>query len=231
MQKIGYDGYRFPPEIIRQAIWLYLRFTLSLRDVEDLLAERGIMVSYETVRRLVNHFGPRIASELRKRRPRPHTSWHLDEMYLRIAGRMVYLWRAVDAEGEVLDVLIQSRRNKPAAMKLMRKLLKKYGFVPERMTTDKLPSYAGAARELGVERRHRADRWANNRAENSHQPTRRRERKMQRFKSPGSAQRFLSTHAAVYNVFNVQRHLSSRQTHQELRSEAMNAWREAAATA
>jgi transposase-like protein len=231
MQKISYDGYRFPPEIIRQAIWLYLRFTLSLRDVEDLLAERGIIVSYETVRRWVNHFGPRIASELRKRRPKPHTSWHLDEMYLRIAGRMVYLWRAVDAEGEVLDVLIQSKRNKPAALKLMRKLLKKYGFVPERMTTDKLPSYAGAARELGIQRRHRTDRWANNRAENSHQPTRRRERKMQRFKSSGSAQRFLSTHAAVYNVFNVQRHLSSRQTHQELRGEAMNAWRAAAAAA
>jgi transposase-like protein len=164
-----------------------------LRDVEDLLAERGIIVSYETVRRWVNHFGPRIASELRKRRPQPHTSWHLDEMYLRIAARMVYLWRAVDAEGEVRDVLIQSKRNKPAALKLMRKLLKKYGFVPERMTSDKLPSYAGAARELRIQRRHRTDRWANNRAENSHQPTRRRERKMQRFKSSGSAQRFLST--------------------------------------
>jgi putative transposase len=227
MQKISYDGYRFPPAIIQQAIWLYLRFTLSLRDVEDLLAERGIIVSYETIRRWVNHFGPRIAAELRKRRPRPHASWHLDEMYLKIAGRMVYLWRAVDAEGEVLDVLVQSKRNKRAA-KLMRKLLKKYGFVPQRMTTDKLASYTGAARELGVERRHRTDRWANNRAENSHQPTRRRERKMQRFKSPGSAQRFLSTHAAVYNVFNVQRHLSLRPTHRVLRSEAAETWREAA---
>jgi putative transposase len=183
MQKISYDGYRFPPEIIRQAIWLYLRFTLSLRDVEDLLAERGIVVSYETIRRWVNHFGPTIAAELRKRRPKPHASWHLDEMYLKIAGRMVYLWRAVDAEGEVLDVLIQSKRNKLAALKLMRKLLKKYGFVPERMTTDKLASYAAAVRELGIESRHQTNRWANNRAENSHQPTRRRERKMQRFKS------------------------------------------------
>jgi putative transposase len=231
MQKISYDGYRFPPGIIRQAIWLYLRFTLTLRDVEDLLAERGIMVSYETVRRWVNHFGPMIASELRKRLPKPHGSWHLDEMYLKIAGRMVYLWRAVDAEGEILDVLIQSKRNKSAALKLMRKLLKKYGFVPEAMTTDKLASYAGAARELGIERRHQTNRWANNRAENSHQPTRRRERKMQRFKSPGSTQRFLSTPAAVCNAFNVQRHLTSRQTHRTLRSGAMNVWREATAAA
>ena len=118
MKKISYRGYRFPPEIIHQPIWLYLRFTLSLRDVEDLLAERGIMVSYETVRRWVNHFGPMIAADLRKRRPKPHTTWHLDEVYLKIAGRMVYLWRAVDAEGEVLDVLVQSRRNKGAALKL-----------------------------------------------------------------------------------------------------------------
>jgi transposase-like protein len=231
MQKISYDGYRFPPEIIRQAIWLYLRFTLSFRDVEDLLAERGIVVSYETVRRWVNHFGPTIARALRKRRPKPHTNWHLDEMYLRIAGRMVYLWRAVDAEGEVLDVLVQPKRNKSAALKLMRRLLKKYGFVPNRLTTDKLPSYAGALRQLGIENRHQTNRWANNRAENSHQPTRRRERKMQRFKSPGSAQRFLSTHAAVYNAFNVQRHLTSRETHRTLRSGAMNVWREASATA
>ncbi len=124
MTKISYTGYRFPPEIIHQAIWLYLRFTLSFRDVEDLLAERGIAVSYETVRRWVNHFGPMIAAHLRKRRPKPHASWHLDEVYLKIDGRMVYLWRAVDAEGEVLDVLVQSKRNKHAALKLMRKLLK-----------------------------------------------------------------------------------------------------------
>jgi transposase-like protein len=144
---------------------------------------------------------------------------------------MVYLWRAVDAEGEVLDVLVQPRRNKPAALKLMRRLLKKYGFVPNRLTTDKLPSYAGALRRLGIESRHQTNRWANNRAENSHQPTRRRERKMQRFKSPGSAQRFLSTHAAGYNAFNVQRHLISRETHRTLRSGALNIWREASATA
>jgi len=136
MKKISYSGYRFPPEIIHQAIWLYLRFTLSLRDIEDLLAERGVAVSYETVRRWVNHFGPVIAADLRKRRLKPHTTWHLDEVYLKIDGRMVYLWRAVDAEGEVLDVLVQSKRNKHAALKLMRKLLKKYAFAPERLVTD-----------------------------------------------------------------------------------------------
>src|SRR5580700_54364 len=124
MTEISYSGYRFPPEIIQQAIWLNLRFTLSFRDVEDLLAERGIIVSYETVRRWVNHFGPKVAADLRKRRPRPHATWHLDEVYLETNGRTVYLWRAVDAEGEVLDVLTQSRRNRTAALKLMRKLLK-----------------------------------------------------------------------------------------------------------
>jgi putative transposase len=231
MKKISYDGYRFPPEIIQQAIWLYLRFTLSFRDVEDLLAERGIAVSYETVRRWVNHFGPIIAADLRKRRPRPDTIWHLDEVYLKIAGRMVYLWRAVDAEGEVLDVLVQSRRNKHAALKLMRKLLKNYGFVPDRLITDDLRSYGAAAHDLGIERRHERGRWKNNRVENSHQPTRRRERKMQRFKSAGSAQKFLSTHAAVYNIFNVQRHLTSAGTHRSFRAAAMNTWHAAVAAA
>jgi putative transposase len=231
MQKISYAGYRFPPEIIHQAIWLYLRFTLSFRDVEDLLAERGILVSYETTRRWVNHFGPMIAADLRKRRPKPCSAWHLDEVYLKIAGRMVYLWRAVDAEGEVLDVLIQSKRDKHPALKLMRKLLKKYGFVPDRMITDDLRSYGAAARDLGIESRHERGRWRNNRAENSHQPTRRREHKMQRFKSRGSAQRFLSTHAAVYNTFNVQRHLTTRQTHRAFRAAAMSTWRQATAAA
>ena len=231
MTKISYAGYRFPPEIIQQAIWLYLRFTLSFRDVEDLLAERGIAVSYETVRRWVNHFGPIIAADLRKRRPTPHSIWHLDEVYLKIDGRMVYLWRAVDAEGEVLDVLVQSKRNKRAALKLMRKLLKKYAFVPERLITDDLRSYSAAAHDLGIESRHGRGRWKNNRAENSHQPTRRRERKMQRFKSAGSAQKFLSSDAAVYNTFNVRRHLTSAQTHRTLRAVAMSAWREAVAAA
>jgi transposase-like protein len=185
MTKISYSGYRFPTEIIQQAIWLYVRFTLSFRDVEDLLAVRGIVVSYETVRRWVNQFGPRIAANLRKRRSKPHTTWHLDEVYIKIGGRLVYLWRAVDAEGEVLDVLVQTRRNKRAALKLMRKLLKKYGFVPDKFFTDDLRSYGAAASELGIAKRHERGRWRNNRAENSHQPTRRRERKMQRVQERG----------------------------------------------
>lgn len=231
MANISYSGYRFPPAIIQQAIWLYLRFTLSFRDVEDLLAERGIAVSYETVRRWVNHFGPKIAANLRKRRPKPHTTWHLDEVYLKIDGRLVYLWRAVDSEGEVLEVLVQAKRNKQSALKLMRKLLKRYGFIPERLITDDLRSYGAAVRDLGISDRHQRGRSRNNRAENSHQPTRRRERKMQGFKSPGSAQRFLSAHAATYNTFNVQRHLISAKTHQAFRSSVMATWCAAAAAA
>ena len=231
MKKTCYRGYRFPPEVIHQAIWLYLRFTLSLRDIEDLLAERGIGASYESIRRWVSHFGPTIAADLRKRRPRPHATWHLDEVYLKIDDRLVYLWRAVDAEGEVLDVLVQAKRNKHAALKLMRKLLKKYGFVPDRLITDDLRSCGAAARDLGIEKHHQRGRWHNNRAENSHQPTRRRERKIQGFKSQASAQRFLSTHAAVYNTFNVQRHLTSASAHRGFRAAAMDTWRMVVAAA
>jgi putative transposase len=231
MTKISYAGYRFPPVIIQRAVWLYARFTLSFRDVEDLLAERGILVSYETVRRWMKHFGPKIAADLRRRRPRPHSIWHFDEAFIKIDGRLVYLWRAVDAEGEVLDVLVQSKRDKRAALKLMRKLLKKMGFVPDKFVTDDLRSYRAAARDLGISHRQERGRWRNNRAENSHQPTRRRERKMQGFKSSGSAQRFLSVHAATYNTFNVQRHLISAKTHRAFRASAMQTWREVAAAA
>jgi putative transposase len=206
---ISFARHQFPPAIIRHAVWLYLRFTLSYRDVEDLLAERGLDVSYETVRRWVLKFGPLFARELCRRRPRPTARWHLDEMAVTIAGRRFWLWRAVDDEGEVLDLLVQRRRDKTAAVKLMRKLLKKQGFAPDVLVTDKLRSYSAAKSEIGWSARHEQGLRMNNRAGNSHQPTRRRERKMQRFKSPGSAQRFLSVHSAVQNTFNVQRHLTS----------------------
>jgi putative transposase len=172
-----------------------------------------------------------IAADLRRRRRKLHPTWHLDEVYLKIDGRLAYLWRAVDAEGEVLDVLVQSKRDKRAALKLMRKLLKKYGFVPDKVVTDDLKSYTAAVKDLGIAQRHERGRWRNNRAENSHQSTRRRERKMQGFKSRGSAQRFLSTHAAAYNTFNVQRHLISARMHRVFRATAMNVWREAVAVA
>jgi putative transposase len=192
---ISFARHQFPPEIIRHAVWLYVRFTLSYRDVEDLLAERGLDVTYETVRRWVLKFGPLFARELRRQRPRPTSRWHLDEMAVTIAGQQFWLWRAVDDEGEILDLLVQRRRDKAAAVKLMRKLLKKQGFAPDVLVTDKLRSYGAAKAEIGLSARHERGLRKNNRAENSHQPTRRRERKMQRFKSPGSAQRFLCVHA------------------------------------
>jgi putative transposase len=231
MQPISYARHRFPPEVIRHAVWLYMRFTLSYRDVEELLAERGLDVSYETVRRWVEKFGPAFARNLRRLRPRASDTWHLDEMVITIRGRRMYLWRAVDSEGEVLDLLVQTRRNKAAAVKLMRKLLKKQGCAPRVLVTDKLRSYAAAKRELGLAARHEQGLRANNRAENSHQPVRRRERKMQGFKSPGSAQRFLSSHAAVHNIFALQRHLTSRPVLRQFRAKAADAWTIATAAA
>ena len=180
---LSYRRHRFPPVVIQHAVWLYLRFTLSYRDVEDLLAERGLDVSYETVRSWVLKFGPVIARRLRRHRPRPSDRWHLDEMVVRIAGKRMYLWRAVDHEGEVLDMLVQSRRDSRAALRLMRKLLRKQGFVPKLLVTDKLRSYGSAFRQLKLTCLHEQGLRQNNRAENSHQPVRRRERKMQRFKS------------------------------------------------
>ena len=229
MTTISFVRHQFPPAIIRHTVWLYLRFTLSYRDVEDLLAERGLDVSYESVRRWVLKFGPLFARELRRRRHRPTSRWHLDEMAVLIGGKQFWLWRAVDDEGEVLDLLVQRRRDKNAAVKLMRKLLKKQGFAPDVLVTDKLRSYGAAKAALGLSARHEQGLRKNNRAENSHQPVRGRERKMQRFKSPGSAQRFLSTHAAVHNTFNVQRHLTSRATLRVLRGEALQTWRAATA--
>ena len=229
MSPLSYSGYRFPRDIIQRAVWMYLRFTLSFRDVEELLAERGIAVAYESIRRWVLTFGPVIARELRARRPKPHSRWHLDEVFVRIGGRQMYLWRAVDAEGEVLDVLVQPKRDKRAAQKLMRKLLKKQGMAPDAWVTDKCPSYGAALRELKLNRAaHLQHKRANNRAESSHVPVRRQERKQQGFKSPGSAQRFLSLHAATYNTFTVPRHLVSAPTHRLFRAEAFETWRSAA---
>jgi transposase-like protein len=174
-------------------------------------------------------FGPLFAQELARRRPRPSSRWHLDEMAVIIAGEQFWLWRAVDDEGEVLDLLVQRRRGKAAAVKLMRKLMKKQGFAPDVLVTDKLRSYGAAKAELKLTARHEQGRRRNNRAENSHLPVRRRERKMQRFKSPGSAQRFLSVHGAVHNNFNLKRHLVSRSTLRILREEAFRTWQAATA--
>src|SRR3984957_13767482 len=226
---ISFARHQFPPAIIRHAVWLYIRFTLSYRDVEELLTERGLDISYETIRRWVMKFGPLVARELRRRRSRPISQMHIDEMAVMISGKPFWLWRAVDSEGEVLDLLVQRRRDKAAAIKLMRRLLKKQGFAPEMLVTDKLRSYGAAKSELGLSARHEQGLRRNNRAENSHQPVRRRELKMQRLKAPVSAQRFLSAHAAVHNTFNVQRHLTSRATLRVLRGEALQTWRAATA--
>jgi transposase-like protein len=231
MATVSFRRHRFPPGIIQHAIWLYLRFTLSYRDVEELLAERGLDVSYETVRRWVLKFGPIVACRLRGRRPRPSDRWHLDEMVVRIAGKRMYLWRAVDHEGEILDMLVQRHRDKRAALRLMRKLLKKHGFAPKLLVTDQLGSYRAAFRQLRLACPHEQGLRKNNRVENSHQAVRRRERKMQRFKSAGSAQRFLSIHAAVHNTFNFQRHLISRSTLRTFRAEARAEWEAAVAIA
>ncbi len=176
----SYKGFRFPLEIIAHAVWLYHRFSLSFRDVEELLYARGIVVTYETVRQWCRKFGQAYANQLRRRRPRPGDKWHLDEVFLKINGKTHYLWRAVDQEDNVLDILVQSRRNKAAAKKFFRKLLKGCEYVPRVLITDKLGSCGAATREMlpGVE--HRQSRYLNNRAENSHQPTRRRERVMRK---------------------------------------------------
>lgn len=198
MQNISFKRHRFPSEVIRHAVWLYAQFSLSYRDVEDLLAERGLDISYETVRRWFLKFGGPIARNLRRMRPTPSDYWHLDEMVIVIRGKQHWLWRAVDNEGEVLDFLVQPKRNARAALKLIRNLLKKQGWAPTRIVTDKLRSYHVAFGKLGLCAEHVDSKRANNRAANSHQPVRRRERKMQRFKSPGSAQKFLNIQSATY---------------------------------
>ena len=204
MKPVSFARHRFPPDVIRQVVWLHFRFTLSFRDIEVLMAQRGIDVSYETIRMWTRKFGPLFANNLRTSRPAPSARWHLDEMVVRIGGKIMFLWRAVDDEGEVLDMLVQKRRNRAAAFKLLRKLLKNQGVHPEAIVTDGLASYPAAASELGCKDHHRAGRLRdNNRAETAHISIRRRERQQQRFKSQGSAQRFLATHAAISNNFNV----------------------------
>ena len=232
MQAVSFKRHRFPPDVIRLALWLYFRFTLSLRDVEEMLAQRGVEASYETIRCWALKFGREFARNLRRSRPKPTGRWHLDEMVVKIAGRRMWLWRAVDDEGEVLDCLVQKRRNTKAAVRLLRKLLKHQGVHPETIVTDKLASYRAATRELHLSDRHQPGRMlGNNRAENSHLVIRRRERKQQKFKSQSSAQRFLSTHAAVYNSFNFQRHLITRPTLRLFRAEADRTWIAATAAA
>ena len=232
MRPISFKRHRFPADVIRQAIWLYFRFTLSFRDVEEMLAQRGIEVSYETIRSWTIKFGPLIAQNLKRRRPAPSPRWHLDEVVCNIGGKRMYLWRAVDDEGEVLDVVVQKRRDHAAALRLLKRLLRNQPVEPTCIVTDGLASYGSALRELGLEDIHRPGRLReNNRAENSHLPIRRRERKMQLFKSQASAQRFLTTHASVYNTFYTQRHLISRPTLRIFRSAANDAWTEATAAA
>ena len=201
-----FHRHRFPADVISYAVWLYFRFPLSHRDVEELLAERGIQVSYETVRRWSLKLGPRFAEELRRREPRSGRIWHLDEVFLRINGRRVYLWRAIDENGQVLDILVQPQRDADAAERFFRRLLDGVGRPPEEMVTDKLASYAAAKQRIAAleAAKHvyvRAAARLNNRIERSHQATRVRERRMWRFKSPASAQRFLCTFSQICNYF------------------------------
>src|ERR671911_2873092 len=222
--KSPYAGYRFPAEVISHAVWLYFRFPLSLRMVEEMLAARGIVVSHETVRRWALKPGQDFANGIRRRLPRAGDKWHLDEVAIKIAGVRHWLWRAVDQNGMVLDVLVQSRRDKRAAKRLLRKLLKRQCRPPRVMITDKLPSYGAAKREVipGVE--HRQHKGLNNRAENSHQPTRRRERQMKRFKSARQAQRFLSAHDQISNLFYLRRDHVSASEYRAARTRAFQAW-------
>ena len=221
-----YPGYRFPAEVIQHAVWLYHAFSLSLRDVELLLAERGIVVTYESIRRWCRCFGQAFAAKLRSRRPRPGDTWHLDEVFLRINGVVHYLWRAVDQRGVVLDILVQAKRDGAAAKRFFKRLLSGLGYEPKRLVTDGLRSYGVAKRTLLPNTKHRTSRYLNNRAENSHRPTRRRERQMQRFKSAEQAQQFLSAHAMIYGHFRPRRHLMSATAYRRARAKAFRVWQQ-----
>ncbi|MFE9924850.1 IS6 family transposase [Streptomyces sp. NPDC005774] len=203
----SYKGHRYPVEIISHGVWLYFRFPLSFREAEELMLERGVIVSHETVRRWCVEFGQQYAGALRRRRPRPGDKWHLDEVLVKINGEQKYLWRAVDANGNVLDILVQNRRGKAAARRFLRRLLKKTRTVPWVIVTDKLRSYGAAHRQVMPSVEHRSHKGLNNRAENSHQPTRQRERAMKGFRSTGGAQRFLSAFSGISAHFRPRRHL------------------------
>ena len=225
--------FKTSPEIIRLAVMMYVRFPLSLRQVEDLLHERGIDICHETVRAWWNRFGPIFAAEIRKKRSasiRAHIQWrwHLDEVFVRINGATYYLWRAVDHEGEVLEAFVTKKRDRKAALGFLRRAMKRYGR-PEVIVTDRLRSYRAAMREIGNEARQETGRWLNNRAENSHQPFRRRERAMAKFRSPATLQKFAAVHASVHNHFNQERHLYSRKNFKLNRSAALAEWRELSA--
>jgi putative transposase len=220
--------FKTSPEIIRLAVMLYVRFPLSLRNVEDLLHERGIDISHETIRFWWQRFGPMFAAEIRKRRIEGMRSsrwrWHLDEMFVKINGEMHYLWRAVDHEGEVLESFVTRSRDRKAALKFLRKAMRKHG-PPEVIVTDRLRSYGAALKKLGAEALQETGRWANNRVENSHQPLRRRERAMLRFRRMRSLQKFAAVHASVSNHFNQERSLSSRHIFKVNRTAALEEWR------
>ena len=223
-----FKGFHSSPDIIRLAVMLYVRFPLSLRNVEDLLHERGVDISHETVRYWWHRFGPMFASEIRKRRIEGMKSsrwrWHLDEVFVKINGEQYYLWRAVDHEGEVLESFVTKTRDKWAALKFLKKAMRKHGQ-PEVIVTDKLRSYGAALKEIGAGDRQETGRWMNNRAENSHLPFRRRERAMLRFRRMRSLQKFAAVHASVSNHFNRERSLSSRPLFKANRAAALAEWR------
>ena len=216
-------GFRFPRAVIGYVVWAYHRFALSLRDVEDLLAARGIKVSHETVRDWVVRFGPQFAAKVRRDRPRPADKWHLDQVVIRIKGKTHWLWRAVDANGDVLDLLVQPRRNKAAARRFLLKLLKRWG-APRVIVTDKLRSYGAAKVEIAPGLEHRQLKGLNNRSEASHRHTRRREKIMGRFKSPRQAQRFLSAHDQIACLVRPKRHRLSAKSHRHARNDAFDLW-------
>jgi putative transposase len=220
----SYHGYRFPPDIISHAVWLYYRFCLSFRDAEDLLAQRGVTVTYETIRQWCQTFGLDYARRLRRGRGRLGDTWHLDELFVTIQGQRQYLWRAVDQDGDVIDILVQSRRDRRAAARFFHKLLKRQGREPRRLITDKLGSYSAAHRTVMPSVAHSTWQYENNRAEGSHQPTRQRERQMRGFKTAAHLQRFTSIQGVVQNLFRVGRHLLRAVHHRVLRTRAFAEW-------